>query len=81
MSLLLDSLFNSVAYGHLIIDLANGQRTLLLTYWSEQIGMNNATLALVTTIYIWVASLSQPIFGWVAEGQNIHQITEKGGYF
>ena len=19
--------------------------------------------------------------GWVAEGQNIHQITEKGGYF
>lgn len=21
------------------------------------------------------------IFGWVAEGQNIHQITEKGGYF
>jgi regulator of RNase E activity RraA len=23
----------------------------------------------------------QKIFGWVAEGQNIHQITEKGGYF
>jgi regulator of RNase E activity RraA len=23
----------------------------------------------------------QQIFGWVAEGQNIHQITEKGGYF
>ena len=21
------------------------------------------------------------IFGWVAEGQSIHQITEKGGYF
>ena len=21
------------------------------------------------------------IFGWVAEGQNVHQITEKGGYF
>ena len=23
----------------------------------------------------------QQIFGWVAEGQTIHQITEKGGYF
>ena len=23
----------------------------------------------------------QKIFGWVAEGKNIHQITEKGGYF
>lgn len=23
----------------------------------------------------------QKIFGWVAEGQTIHQITEKGGYF
>ena len=21
------------------------------------------------------------IFGWVAEGQSIHEITEKGGYF
>jgi len=23
----------------------------------------------------------QKIFGWVAEGQTIHQITEQGGYF
>ncbi|MBL9178286.1 MAG: hypothetical protein JNM65_09495 [Verrucomicrobiaceae bacterium] len=21
------------------------------------------------------------IFGWIAEGQSIHEITEKGGYF
>ena len=23
----------------------------------------------------------QKIFGWVAEGQSIHQVTEQGGYF
>ena len=67
MSLLLDALFNSVAYGHFIVDAINGQRAVLLTYWSQQTGMSNTTLALVTTIYVWVASLSQPVFGWMAD--------------
>lgn len=67
MSLLLDALFNSVAYGHFIVDALNGQRSVLLTYWSQQTGMSNATLALITTIYVWVASLSQPIFGWLVD--------------
>jgi hypothetical protein len=50
MSLLLDALFNSVAYGHFIVDALNGQRSVLLTYWSRQTGMSNATLALITTV-------------------------------
>jgi hypothetical protein len=25
--------------------------------------------------------LEEKIFGWVKEGQTVHQITEKGGYF
>jgi MFS transporter, FSR family, fosmidomycin resistance protein len=79
MSLLLDALFNSVAYGHFIVDLVNGQRSVLLTYWSDQIGMNNATLALVTTIYVWVASLSQPIFGWVADRFGKSRLLAGGG--
>lgn len=28
-----------------------------------------------------IKSNEKKIFGWVAEGQSIHQITEKGGYF
>ncbi len=79
MSLLLDALFNSVAYGHLVVDLVNGQRALLLTYWSNQVGMSNATLALVTTIYVWVASLSQPIFGWVADRWGKSRLLAGGG--
>jgi hypothetical protein len=34
MALLIDRLFSSIAMGHLIIDILNGQRAVLLTYWS-----------------------------------------------
>jgi FSR family fosmidomycin resistance protein-like MFS transporter len=79
MTLLLDAIFNSVAYGHFIVDVLNSQRTILLTYWSQQTGMNNATLALVTTIYIWVASLSQPVFGWLADRFGKSRLLAAGG--
>jgi FSR family fosmidomycin resistance protein-like MFS transporter len=79
MSLLLDALFNSVAYGHFIVDAINGQRSVLLTYWSQQTGMSNTTLALVTTIYVWVASLSQPVFGWVADRFGKSRLLAAGG--
>lgn len=79
MSLLLDALFNAMAYGHMIVDLINGQRAVLLTYWSQQTGMTNATLALVSTIYIWTASLSQPVFGWVADRFGKSRLLAAGG--
>ncbi len=79
MSLLLDALFNSVAYGHFIVDVLNGQRSVLLTYWSQQTGMSNATLALVTTIYVWVASLSQPVFGWISDRFGKARLLAAGG--
>jgi MFS transporter, FSR family, fosmidomycin resistance protein len=79
MSLLLDALFNSVAYGHFIVDVLNGQRAILLTYWSQETGMSNTTLALVTTIYVWVASLSQPVFGWLADRFGKSRLLAAGG--
>ncbi len=79
MSLLLDALFNSVAYGHFIVDALNGQRSVLLTYWSQQTGMSNTTLAFVTTIYVWVASLSQPIFGWISDRFGKSRLLAAGG--
>jgi len=79
MPLLLDTIFNSVAYGHFIVDALNIQRSILLTYWSRQTGMSNTTLALVTTIYIWVASLSQPVFGWIADRFGKSRLLAAGG--
>lgn len=79
MSLLLDALFNAVAYGHLIVDVLNGQRTVLFTYWSGEYGMSNATLAVISTIYVWVASLSQPVFGWISDRFGKARLLAAGG--
>ncbi|MCJ7584983.1 MAG: MFS transporter [Anaerolineales bacterium] len=79
MSLLLDALFNSVAYGHLIVDVLNGQRSVLLTYWSSELGLSNTALALISTIYVWVASLSQPVFGWITDRFGKSRLMAAGG--
>jgi FSR family fosmidomycin resistance protein-like MFS transporter len=79
MSLLLDAIFNSVAYGHLIVDVLNGQRSVLLTYWSSELGLSNTALALISTIYVWVASLSQPVFGWITDRFGKSRLLAAGG--
>jgi FSR family fosmidomycin resistance protein-like MFS transporter len=67
LSILFDSLFNSVAYSHLIVDVINSQRAILLTYWSTELNWSETHLAFLTMLYIWAASLSQPIFGWISD--------------
>ncbi len=67
MTLLLDSIFLSIAFGHLLVDLLGSQRSILFTYIGNQLGMTNAALGLVSTVYVWVASLSQPLFGWLSD--------------
>jgi MFS family permease len=63
MSLLLNSLFVSVALGHLMVDTFNSSRPVLLTY----LGLSETEIALISTIYIWASALSQPFFGWVSD--------------
>ncbi|GAB4505476.1 MAG: MFS transporter [Anaerolineales bacterium] len=79
MTLLLDPLFSSVALGHMIVDVLNGMRPVLLTYWAVQLGLSNASLALVSTVYVWVASLSQPLFGWLTDRLGSTRWTAAGG--
>ncbi|MEZ0395941.1 MAG: MFS transporter [Anaerolineales bacterium] len=79
MSLLLDALFNAVACGHLIVDVLNGQRTVLFTYWSQEHGLSNAALAVISTVYVWVASLSQPVFGWISDRFGKARLLAAGG--
>lgn len=67
MTLLLDNLFSSVALSHLIVDVLNGQRAVLLAYLSGPLGLSNASLGLVSTIYILSAALVQPLFGHLAD--------------
>lgn len=67
MSLLLDAFFAIVALGHLAVDILNGQRAVLLTYLSGTLGLSNTALSLVSTVYIAVGALSQPVFGHLAD--------------
>ena len=63
MPLLLDSLFSSVAFSHLIVDVLNSSRPVLLTY----LGLTETQIALISTIYIWASALTQPFFGWLSD--------------
>lgn len=67
MPLLLDSLFSSIALGHLMVDLLNGSRPVLLAYLSEPLGLTNANIAVISTLYVATASITQPIFGWLSD--------------
>jgi FSR family fosmidomycin resistance protein-like MFS transporter len=63
MPLLFDSLFTSVALSHLMVDVFNSSRPVLLTY----LGLTETQIALISTIYIWVSALTQPFFGWLSD--------------
>lgn len=67
MTLLLDSLFSSVALSHFIVDVLNGQRAVLLAYLSVPLGLSNAALGLVSTAYVFSGALTQPIFGHLTD--------------
>jgi MFS transporter, FSR family, fosmidomycin resistance protein len=67
MALLIDRLFSSIAMGHLIIDILNGQRAVLLTFWSGPYYLTNTTIGLFSTIYVVSAALAQPVFGFFAD--------------
>jgi len=63
MSLILDSLFSSVAFSHFVVDTFNASRPVLLTY----LGLSESQIALFSTIYIWTSALTQPFFGWISD--------------
>ena len=67
MTLLLDALFSSVALSHLVVDVLNGQRAVLLAYLSGPLGLSNTTLGLISTIYVVSAALLQPVFGFLTD--------------
>ncbi|MDK1080342.1 MAG: MFS transporter [Anaerolineae bacterium] len=67
MSLLFDPLFSSIALGHMAVDLLNGSRPVVLAYLSGPLGLTNTNIALISTLYVWMSSLAQPVFGWLTD--------------
>lgn len=67
MSLLRDRDFRATALSHLSIDLLNSQRPLLLAVLSVPLGLSNSLIGLVSALYSLSGSLSQPLFGMLAD--------------
>lgn len=62
-----DRMLNSIALGHFIVDMLNGQRTLLLSYLSILLGLSNYGLGIMTSAYVISSALAQPVFGYIAD--------------
>ena len=67
MSLFRDRSFRAVVLGHLIVDLLNAERPLLLAVLSVPLGLTNALIGLVSLLHTTSGSLLQPVFGWLAD--------------
>ncbi len=78
MSLLKDRAFRATALSHLSIDLLNSQHPLLLAVLSVPLGLSNSVIGLVSTAYSLSGSLSQPLFGILADRIG-NRFVELGG--
>lgn len=67
MTLLLDAIFFAVSSGHLMVDFLSGQRYVLLTYMTSELGMSNVALGFLSMTYNLSAALIQPFFGYVTD--------------
>ena len=67
MRIMRDGFFVSVSFNHLVVDLLNGQSGILLVFLALSLGLSNSDIGLVTLIYIAVGSITQPLFGLLAD--------------
>lgn len=67
MSLVRDAAFRAAAAAHFAVDLLNGQLGVLLAVLSAPLGLTNALVGTVSTLYMVLGALSQPVFGWLAD--------------
>ncbi|MCP4424048.1 MAG: MFS transporter [Chloroflexi bacterium] len=57
----------AVALTHFFVDVLNSGRTLLVALLAISIGLTNAQVGMALLIYNVGSSLSQPLFGWLAD--------------
>lgn len=67
MSLLRDRSFRATVLGHLVVDLINAERPLILAVLSGPLGLTNALIGLVSLLHTISGSVLQPLFGWMAD--------------
>lgn len=60
-------LYLAVVSGHFAIDVLNSLVPVLMAVLAVPLGLTNAQIGLALTIYLLANSLSQPVFGWLAD--------------
>jgi len=66
-SFLHDKSYLSTAAAHFFVDVLNSGRTLLVALIAVSLGMSNALVGVFLLLYNVGGSLSQPLFGWLAD--------------
>lgn len=59
--------YQAVSINHFFIDILNSSRNLVVAILAIQMGLSNAQVGLALLLYNVGASLSQPLFGWLAD--------------
>jgi FSR family fosmidomycin resistance protein-like MFS transporter len=78
MRLLRQPLFLAVALSHFWVDVLNGQVGVLLAVLSAPLLLSNAAIGLIATLYSLLGSLTQPLFGWLADRHGARWATAGG---
>ena len=65
--LIRDGYFLAVSLNHFAVDLLNSQLGILVVFLAPVLGLANSDIGLIVLIYTSVGSLTQPIFGWLAD--------------
>ena len=67
MRLLRTPTFLAIALSHLSVDSLNGHVGIILAALSGPLGLTNASLGLLATLYFMTNALTQPLFGWLSD--------------
>src|SRR5689334_12498257 len=67
LNLFRNRLFLAVASGHFVIDVLNSIVPVLLAVLATSMSLTNAQIGLALTLFTFGGSLSQPVFGWLAD--------------
>ena len=73
-----DRVLNSLVSGHFIVDLLNGQRSLLFTFFSLMLGLTNSGLGILTSCYVIASAVAQPIFGFLTDRIGARRVVSGG---
>src|SRR5262245_289963 len=60
-------LFLAVASGHFVVDVLNSTGPVLMAVLAVSLKLSYSQIGLALTLYTFAGSLSQPVFGWLAD--------------